>query len=141
MKFWDRLKTALAAFWGAWSDEPLDSPDFPGDAVAPPSRPPKGVSRAGTTGGVHNTNIVTVTTTATLLVPNRLGRLGVIVQNTGADTVYIGPADVTASGARKGYTLAGGLAPAAEFIDTKTAGPLYAIAASGSNEVFVDEIF
>lgn len=82
------------------------------------------------------TDLVTVTTLATQIVPARSTRQGLTVTNEGGGTVFIGSAGVTAAGAGRGLRLA----PNAVFSTTECTAALYGICATGSNAVnFLEE--
>lgn len=76
-------------------------------------------------------DLVTVTTSATLIAAARTTRQGLTLTNEGSGTVFIGPAGVTASGAGRGLRLA----PNAVFSTDVNTGALYGICSTGSNVV------
>lgn len=90
------------------------------------------------TGGIANlaTTQVSVTTTATLLVPQRLGRSSVTVVNHGTTAVYVGNSAsvTTATG-----VLLNGAAGASLVLGTTS--PLYGIVTAGTQVVSVAEGF
>jgi hypothetical protein len=90
-----------------------------------------------------NSRAVTVTTTATLLTPVAAGDLPsadqrrITVYNDGANTVYLGPAGVTASGATKGVPLPAG-AYAEEVLSSTDAW--YGITSASTSSVIVHRV-
>lgn len=79
---------------------------------------------------------VSVTTSATLLNTGKPSRKSVTFQNTGSETVYVGPSTVTNSGANRGFALFAGTS----FTDTASDGDWYAISTSTTNIVHVIEV-
>lgn len=57
-------------------------------------------------------------------------------QNQGADTVFLGGSNVTTSGAQRGYALFSGTT----FTDDATDKPWFAIAATGTVIVHIEEV-
>lgn len=85
-------------------------------------------------GAITRTNPV-ATTTAVLLCAENIHRKVVMFQNKGTETVYIGPANVAATGANQGYALAQG----ETFKDEYSFHAWYGITASGSSVVHVTD--
>ena len=83
--------------------------------------------------GARDFNVVaavTITDSATLIVPRRPGRVGVLIQNKDASTdVFIGP-DNTVSGAADGFRIE---ANRSFFLDSQA--PVWGIVASGTADV------
>jgi hypothetical protein len=88
--------------------------------------------------GAYNNGATTVGTTPTLIaVTADCGTGGVLVQNNGTATVYLGGPSVAASGANLGISLAQGTTP---LLVPTVGGPadgLYAVTASSSATVVV----
>jgi len=87
--------------------------------------------------GAYNQALTSVGSTATLIaVTSACGTSGVVVQNVGSNTVYIGGASVTSSGATQGISVAAN----GIYTFPTTGGPanqLYAITASSTSNVVV----
>jgi hypothetical protein len=87
--------------------------------------------------GAYNNQSATVGNTPTKIAAlEGVGSGGVLVQNTGANTVYIGDSAVAASGTHLGFSLAA----AASVLIPTVGGPaddLYAITASSTSVVVV----
>ena len=83
---------------------------------------------------LHGT--VTVTASATLICSPLSSPVGVLVQNNGANTVYLGGPTVTGSGTTQGVSVAAGAS-----VTVPTAGDavhdLYAISPSGSTVAYL----
>lgn len=90
---------------------------------------------AGGSGSITNPTAITVTTTATLLASGRSSREGVLIQNLGATTIYVGGADVTSATGIQVIT-------GALYLEEFYSGALYGITAAGSStDVRVQEVF
>lgn len=96
-------------------------------------------SRSDVNDGGVTTAVIAVGTSAVELkvgVTRSVNRQVVSLFNDGTNTVYLGPATVTAAGATKGIPVAKGQFISIPVGDT----PLFAISASGSNSVIVMEL-
>jgi hypothetical protein len=91
--------------------------------------------------GSHSFSRPTLTKGApTRICPNRPGRAGLVIQNQSGATgfpaavdVYLGDATVTnEAGSNPGYLLKGGQTPPAAFIDSISAGELWAVLANSA---------
>jgi hypothetical protein len=91
--------------------------------------------------GSYNTAATTVGTTPTLIAVVSSDTDGVLVQNTSTSTtIYLGGANVAATGANLGFALAGGTAPGTSVLIPSTGGApssLYAVTASSTATVVV----
>lgn len=86
--------------------------------------------------GARSESNVTVGTAAVLLVSYNVNRKSVMFQNNGTAVVYLGPANVTASGATAGYALAAGVT----FTDNASDREWWAISGTAGQTVHVIDV-
>jgi hypothetical protein len=91
--------------------------------------------------GVAHQSTVTVGTGAAVQLVAARPQRSFVIQNTGANDLYIGDSTVTASGATAGLLLKGGQTPPTSFSDATIYGPVYGIAVTGSTTAAVFEVY
>lgn len=97
-----------------------------------------------TANGVHHVRNITVGTTSVEIASANAKRTLLAIQNQGSVDVYLGPSTVVAgpaNSANRGRLLKGGLNPPDVLEDYATRDQWWAVTASGTGDLFVDEIY